>query len=388
MKKFLDILLIVVLTILVVNFFNWKKETKTSDTISFEFVNPSYTIPASLWVKVNNLTDKSITFNTCKDIKINNSWKDLVFTPTFCKDIVLTSLSWANIDYSSQYDKFLTIWKYNLKVNLEGKEYLDQVEIENKGTIKKIFVWLFYAPIYNLMIFLLTLFWWVFWYAILTITIIIRMILLYPQQKMMMSQKKLQAIQPKIKEIQNEHKWNQQVIGQKLMELYKKENVNPMWSCGFLIVQMPILLVIYNVILWIRDPSSFFYVYSFLSTFKLESINFHFLWLDLSSTWGIWWAILAITVALIQFFQVKLSLADKNKNLDKKWVVLEKKKWDDSYSQFMPDPEMMNKFMLYWMPAMVWVFTYTLFAWVGIYWWVSTLFMLVQQLIVNKKIKK
>jgi membrane protein insertase Oxa1/YidC/SpoIIIJ len=84
---------------------------------------------------------------------------------------------------------------------------------------------------------------------------------------------------------------------------------------------------------------------------------------------------------------VKLSLADKNKNIDKKWVVLEKKKWDDSYSQFMPDPEMMNKFMLYWMPAMVWVFTYTLFAWVGIYWWVSTLFMLVQQLIVNKKIK-
>jgi membrane protein insertase Oxa1/YidC/SpoIIIJ len=45
---------------------------------------------------------------------------------------------------------------------------------------------------------------------------------------MMVSQKKLQAIQPKIKKIQEENKGNQQAIGMKLMELYKKENVNPM----------------------------------------------------------------------------------------------------------------------------------------------------------------
>jgi len=54
----------------------------------------------------------------------------------------------------------------------------------------------------------------------------------------------------------------------------------------------------------------------------------------------------------------------------------------------MPDPEMINKFMLYGMPAMVWVFTYTFFAWIGIYWWISTWFMLVQQIIVNKILKK
>jgi membrane protein insertase Oxa1/YidC/SpoIIIJ len=42
--------------------------------------------------------------------------------------------------------------------------------------------------------------------------------------------------------------------------------------------------------------------------------------------------------------------------------VLEKKKGDAGYNQFMPDPNMMNKFMLYGMPAMVVVFTYHLFA--------------------------
>jgi membrane protein insertase Oxa1/YidC/SpoIIIJ len=54
----------------------------------------------------------------------------------------------------------------------------------------------------------------------------------------------------------------------------------------------------------------------------------------------------------------------------------------------MPDPDLLNKFMLYWLPVMIAIFTYTFFAWVGIYWWVGTLFMIVQQYIVNKIIKK
>lgn len=54
----------------------------------------------------------------------------------------------------------------------------------------------------------------------------------------------------------------------------------------------------------------------------------------------------------------------------------------------MPDPEMMNKFMMYGMPVMVWFFTYSLFAWVGVYWWMSTIFAIGQQIIVNKVFKK
>lgn len=386
MKKFLDILLIVLLTIIVINLFSPKEEVVTNDTITFEFAKSSYTIPPSVWVKVNNNTDKAITFNTCDDIIINSSGKELTFSDDFCKDVTLDSASSTLIDYSSEYKNFLNVWKYNLTVNYDNKEYFDQFELENKGTIKKIFVWLFYAPIYNLMIFLLNLFWWVFWWAIITITAIIRLVLLWPQHKMMLSQKKLQNIQPKIKNIQKEHKGNQQVLWQKLMELYKTEKVNPMWSCGFLIIQMPILLVIYNIIISIQDPSNFFYAYSFLSDYKLDSIDFNFFWLDLLASGWIAWLILALFVAWVQFLQIKLSLAWKEQ--ENKWVVLEKKKWEEWYSQFMPDPAVMNKFMLYWMPLMVWVFTFTLFAWIGLYWGISTTFMLLQQLIVNKILKK
>lgn len=386
MKKFLDILLIVLLTLLVINLFSDNKEVKIDNTLSFAFDDTNYTIPASVIVNVKNNTNSGIIFNTCSDLKIINSWEALIFDDSFCSDINLSSLSWTTINYSSQYDKFENVWNYNLSINYDWKDYISQFTLENSWSFKKLFIGLFYAPIYNLMIFLLSIFSWTFWWAIISITALIRLLLVWPQHKMMVSQKKLQAIQPKIKEIQEKYKWQQQVLWMKLMELYKTEKVNPMWSCWFLLIQMPILLVIYNIILSIKDPSHFFYTYSFLSNFDLNTINYNFYWLDLLSSWWVSWAILAITVASIQFVQIKLSLADKAK--DSKWVVLEKKKGDEWYSQFMPDPEVMNKFMLYWMPAMVWVFTYTLFAWVGIYWWISTLFMLVQQFIVNKILHK
>jgi len=386
MKKFLDILLIVLLTVIVINLFSWEEKKQIAESIVFEFASNSYTIPPSVWVKVKNNTKTPVIFNTCDNIIINYSWEDLSFSDNFCKDITLWSGSWAIIDYSSEYKKFLNIWKYNLTVNYNNKEYFDQFELENKWSIKKIFVGVFYAPIYNLMIFLLKLFGWAFGWAIIVITTIIRLLLLIPQHKMMLSQKKLQNIQPKIKEIQKKYKWNQQMLWKELMALYKKEKVNPMWSCWFLAIQMPILLVIYNIIRSIQDTSNFFYVYKFLSDFNLESIVYNFFWINLLSTWWVAWLVLAILVATLQFFQIKLSLADKKK--DKSPVVLEKKKWDKWYSEFMPDPEVMNKFMQYWMPAMVWVFTFTLFAWVGLYWGISTTFMLLQQLIVNKVLKK
>ena len=68
-------------------------------------------------------------------------------------------------------------------------------------------------------------------WAIVVLTIIIRIILLFPQHKMMVGQRKMQAIQPKIKKLQEKHKGNQQAMGMELMKLYKDEGVSPMGSC-------------------------------------------------------------------------------------------------------------------------------------------------------------
>lgn len=387
MKKLLDFLLIFSIVYLIFSFFLPKENPNDlNGDITFESSKSSYTIPASVWLLVTNNSNETLEFHTCRDIKINNSWEYLSFPEEFCKDLIVTSGDKYTLDYANYYEKFEKTWNYIFEINISDKKYLSQFEVENKSGIWKIFVALFYAPIYNLLIFILDIFSGSLWIAIILITILIRIALLWPQHKMMVSQRKLQAIQPKIKDLQEKHKHDKQALWVKLLELYKQEKVNPMWSCGFLLIQMPILLVIYNILINVTDPSNHYYIYEILKWFDLSSISYNFLWLDLLWQWWIAWFILALIVAIVQFIQVKLSLVSNKSNT--KNIVLEKKKWDNSYNQFMPDPEMMNKFMLYGMPAMVWVFTYSLFAWIWIYWGIWTLFMIFQQLIVNKIVKK
>jgi membrane protein insertase Oxa1/YidC/SpoIIIJ len=131
-----------------------------------------------------------------------------------------------------------------------------------------------------------------------------------------------------------------------------------------------------------------FYLYDFIGKYDVALINTNFYGFDLL---GIGWLngfILAIAVWILQYIQVKLSLSYNQSDIKKSGVVLEKKKDATDYQSFMPDPDILNKFMLYGLPVMIAIFTYTFFAWVGIYWWVGTLFMIVQQYIVNKIIKK
>ena len=392
MKKILDFLIIFLLVFLIIGMFN-KEEKKeiTNWWVVIKTDSNSYSVPASIKLDVQNLTGETIKFNTCKDISLKSNWWDIDFSKTdICKDVELKSWETNVIDYSSVYNKLENAWTYFFEASIGDKKPISTFELENRWTISKIFIAFIYEPILNLIDYLIlitgySLGWW-----IIIITIIVRIILLWPQHRMMISQKKLQLVQPKIKEIQDKHKGNQQKMWMELMALYKKEKVNPMWSCGFLLIQMPILFVLYHVILEIEDPINAYYLYSFLEKFEIHNIISNFYWMELFKTGmdlPVQWAILALFVWWIQYIQIKLSLADKLKET-KKGAIIEKKKWTDTFSSMMPDPEMMNKFMLYGMPAMVTVFTFTFFAGLGLYWGMSTLFMIGQQIIVNKIIKK
>ena len=388
MKKILDFIIIFLLIFLIINLFNRDNEIKdiVNPTIVFKSIESDYTVPAPIKIEIENKTDKTISLNTCKDIEIKYTSLDRIVTlpESSCKDIEIKSDGKGEINYSEFYGSFKDKWNYVFKTIIDEKEYRTNLEVESRWTFTKLFIYLFYAPAYNLIIFLVDLFSGSFGWAIIAITIFLRAILLWPQHKMLVSQKKLQAIQPKIKKIQEEFKGQPQVLGQKMMELYKTEKVNPMWSCGFLLIQMPILLVIYNVILYIEDSSNHYYLYSVLKDFEFNSINFSFYGFDLLGTGWIIGLILWITVWILQFTQIKLSYKN-NPIVKKDSVVLEKKAWATDYSSMMPDPEVMQKFMLYWMPAMVAVFTYNFSACLWLYWGISTLFMIFQQLIVNKK---
>ncbi len=385
--KILNFLIVFLLSFFVVNLFFWQKQNKIGEwTLVFKMEKKSYSIPASPILVITNNTQNTVKINSCEDININFSWEKLILDKKFCQDISINPKEIKKIQYNKYYTNFLKTWTYNFIIKFDEKEYVTQTEIKNKWIISKLFVWIFYAPLYNLTIFFIEIYNNSLWWAIISITILIRLLLLYPQHKMMLSQKKMSSIQPKIKELQEKYKWNSQMLWVEMMNLYKKEKVNPFWSCWLLLIQMPILLVIYNIFINIKDNSSLYYIYSFVKKYDLDNIWSNFFWIDLLWTWWITWIVLWISIWLLQFLQVKLSLA--NNPVPQKTTILEKKKDSSSYSNFMPDPNIMNKFMLYWLPAMVWVFTYSLIAWVWVYWWITTIFSIFQQLIVNKNIKK
>jgi hypothetical protein len=283
MKKILDILILFLLTVLVINLFANKSEKQATGNVIFEATDNAYTIPASVGLNIKNDTQAEISLHTCNDVKVNYAGTNVEFNnpmvsvkDDFCENVSIAPSSTYLLDYTNYYREFFQAGNYSFKVQFDEKEYISQFEIENPGTIRKLFTALFYAPIYNLLIFLTLLFHYSLGFGILAITVFLRLLLVYPQHRMMLSQKKLQAIQPKIKELQKQYKGQQQVLGMKLMELYKKEQVNPMGSLGFLLIQMPILIVIYNVIFHIKDPSNYYYIYSALNHFDLTKLSYEF----------------------------------------------------------------------------------------------------------------
>ena len=127
------------------------------------------------------------------------------------------------MSYVNEFDKFQTAGEYYVDISVGDKTHRANFSVENAGTIRKLFTFLFYAPIYNLFLFLAYITNYSLGWAIICVTILIRIGLIWPQHKMMIAQRRLQAIQPKIKAIHEKYKGKQQELCVKLLELYKKE---------------------------------------------------------------------------------------------------------------------------------------------------------------------
>lgn len=84
--------------------------------------------------------------------------------------------------------------------------------------------------------------------AIVLLTILVR-IALYPlNQKQMQSMQQMQKIQPRLKVLQEKYAADKQKLNEEMMRLYKENNVNPASGCLPLLVQLPILILLFNVL--------------------------------------------------------------------------------------------------------------------------------------------
>lgn len=84
--------------------------------------------------------------------------------------------------------------------------------------------------------------------SIIVLTLVIRLVLLPLGIKQIKSMQHMQAIQPRIKELQKKYKNNKQKQQEETMKLYKEAGVNPLGGCLPLLLQFPILIAMYSVI--------------------------------------------------------------------------------------------------------------------------------------------
>ena len=92
--------------------------------------------------------------------------------------------------------------------------------------------------------------------------------------------------------------------------------------------------------------------------------------------------VVALTLAFTQWLQAYMSMKHTKKTEAKKEVV-EKKEWEAP--EMALDPEMMQKMMLYFFPLMIAFTSYFFPLGVGLYWFIGTLFVILQQAYVNRK---
>lgn len=204
--------------------------------------------------------------------------------------------------------------------------------------------------------------------VILIITILIKLIL-YPLTKSSIkSQKALTDLQPRLNELKEKYKDDKQRVAQETMKLYKENHVNPFASCLPLLIQLPILIALYYVLQSVLKGNQFDLLYPFLhNPGSINKISLGLFDLEKSSY------VLAALAGGAQFWQSKMMT---RKRPDK--PVAPGAKDEDTMA-------MMNKQMLYLMPIMTVFIGISLPAGLTLYWFLSTLFTALQQLVMFKK---
>ncbi|MFA5871790.1 MAG: YidC/Oxa1 family membrane protein insertase [Parcubacteria group bacterium] len=223
----------------------------------------------------------------------------------------------------------------------------------------QLFHTIIYQPIYNALIYIynvvpghdLGL-------AIIILTVIVRLILYPVAKKQIESQKRLQAIQPEIKKIQEKYRSDKEKQSRMLMQLYKERKANPAAGCLPLIIQLIFFIALYQAfIAGINFSQECKDLYSFVSC--PEGIRVMFLgFLDITKPN----IVLAVIAAAAQYIQTKMMTPVMPASSGKSDI-----------------SSIMGQQMLYLGPILTLFIGIRFPAGLAIYWIVNTVFAIVQQ---------
>ena len=199
--------------------------------------------------------------------------------------------------------------------------------------------------------------------AIILLTLVIRILLFPLFYKGFKNQTLMQKIQPEIALLQETHKHDKEKMATAMMEVYKRYNVNPFSSIILILLQLPILIALYQVFLNEFGDEALKDLYAFVAS--PGHLNATFLNLiDLKGKS----ILLVILAAICQYEQGVLSLGGKT-----------------ATSKNEPHQQM-AKTMIWIGPVLTVLVLGSLPAAVGLYWLTSSIFSIGQQWYINKEI--
>jgi YidC/Oxa1 family membrane protein insertase len=232
-----------------------------------------------------------------------------------------------------------------------------------------------YIPLYNAFIGIIGAFPWLdAGIVVILFTILIKVILFPLSQKSVRSQIEMKKIQPAIDEIKQKYKDNKQEQALKTMALYKEKGVNPFSGIFLAFIQLPILIALYMVFYKnsLGEVNASL-LYSFIHA--PEYVNTWFLGLfDITQKN----TILAVIVALGQYYQIKLTMPTVKKPEDGKK--------DTSFQGELA--KSMSTQMKYVMPVMMFFIARSFAAVVSLYLITSSLFAIGQEIYMRKKMAR
>ena len=206
--------------------------------------------------------------------------------------------------------------------------------------------------------------------AIILMTILIRA-LLYPlMQKQMVSMREMQKIQPLMKTVQDKYKNDKERLNKELMALYKEHKVNPMSGCLPLLIQMPILILLFQVL---REFNTKIYA--------VYNGNPGFLWLKDLSLPDQLIKLPGSGIFGIQYLGIMPFLIGGSMYIQQKMTSSPGGTGKGGGSS-----EQTQKMMTIMMPLMIGFMSFTLPSGLTLYWFTSTLLGIGQQYLINKKV--
>jgi YidC/Oxa1 family membrane protein insertase len=225
-------------------------------------------------------------------------------------------------------------------------------------------------------------------FAIIVLTIVIRLILYPLMASQLKASKKMQELNPHLKNLKEKHKNDAKKLQEETMRLYKEHGVNPAAGCLPVLIQLPLIWALYAALQLIVKPgmvtlktiNAMLYSPSLKLTQPWDA-NFFGLPLaqtpsHLLTTIGPAVLLIPVLTGLFQFIQSKMMFSTATKPEDKKLSKVKpasgEKKNDDFATAFQSQS-------MYIFPLMIGFFSYGFPIGLSLYWNTFTIFGIIQQ---------